>query len=238
MDSNRSKPLQRKAYGSIPHLPGSRADIGDKRITMGQVKMLTEKLKNKTDNVVVQEKLDGSCVSVALANGELLPLTRAGYLAITSPYKQHRIFHDWVIFNTERFKRVLKEGERICAEWLLQVHTTKYELKHEPFVAFDIFNKNNKRLVIHDFVERIDSEFIMPRLLLYGQPVSISTAMEILDGYNKHGADKSEGLVYRYEDKNGVNFLAKYVRPDHRSGLYMDQEIFNKNHEIFLGDLK
>ena len=55
------------------------------------------------------------------------------------------MFGNWVYENEERFRNVLNEGEQISGEWLAQAHGTRYELKHEPFVVFDIFDENRKR---------------------------------------------------------------------------------------------
>ena len=63
--------------------------------------------------VIVQEKLDGSNTAVALLNGEVLALNRAGYLAETSPYEQHRMFAQWVKGQEDTFKAILEDGERL-----------------------------------------------------------------------------------------------------------------------------
>lgn len=102
MDNN--KPLGKKAYGSIPHLPGSRLGPGDYCISEGQARIATEKPRDKHDLIIVQEKLDGSNVAVAKVNGEILALTRAGYLATTSPYQQHHFFAKWVKENESPFE--------------------------------------------------------------------------------------------------------------------------------------
>ncbi len=91
------KPLGRKAYGSIPHLPNSRLGTGDHRISDGIAKIATEKTRDSKDLVIVQEKLDGSNVAVAkLDDHRIVALGRSGYLAESSPYLQHQIFSDWV----------------------------------------------------------------------------------------------------------------------------------------------
>lgn len=53
--------------------------------------------------IIVTEKLDGSNVGV-VRNGDYLEcITRAGYKAITSPFKQHHYFEQWVGNHTELF---------------------------------------------------------------------------------------------------------------------------------------
>lgn len=141
---SRKQPLGIKNYGSIGHLPGSRMGKGDRTCDRGQAKIATVKLRDKHDRVIVQEKLDGGNVGVALVNGILYPLTRSGYLACESSLEQHWRFSEWVYSQQDRFMAVLKDGERLCGEWLLQAHGTRYHLQHEPFVAFDLMNGNTR----------------------------------------------------------------------------------------------
>ena len=90
------KPLGRKSYGSIPHLPGSRVGPADHHCSEGQARIATEKKRDKHDIIIVQEKLDGSNVGVAKIEGDIVAITRSGYTAISSPYKQHHVFHYFV----------------------------------------------------------------------------------------------------------------------------------------------
>lgn len=90
------KPLGHRAYGSIPHLPGSRLGPGDHHCGEGQARIATIKTRDRHDIVIVQEKLDGSNCSVAKIEGKIIALTRAGYEAITSEYPVHRAFSKYV----------------------------------------------------------------------------------------------------------------------------------------------
>ena len=219
------KPLNRKAYGSIPHLPNSRLGSGDHSCHEGQARIATTKTRNKHDTVIVTEKLDGSNVAVALKDGILLPLSRAGYLANTSPFKQHHLFYNWVFVNEERFRKVLKEGEQISGEWLMQAHGTRYELDHEPFVIFDIFDKERNRYSWIDVLEKIEpAGFIHPQCISYGSTVTVEEAMHLIGTYGYHGAlDPIEGAVWRVENKGKFDFMVKYVRPDKVDGKYLPE---------------
>ena len=140
------KPLAKKAYGSIPHLPGSRLGTGEYCITEGQAKIATECARDEHDRIIVQEKLDGSNVAVAKKEGKIIALNRAGYLASSSKYRQHIVFDAFVRMNELRFSELLNEGERVCGEWLMQAHGTIYKLSHEPFVPFDIIRDDQRVL--------------------------------------------------------------------------------------------
>jgi hypothetical protein len=214
------KPLGRNAYGSIPHLPGSRLGPGDYCIGAGQARIATEKPRDKHDIVIVQEKLDGSNVAIAKVNGEILALTRAGYVATTSPYKQHHFFAKWVEENKTRFNELLREKERLSGEWLAMAHGTRYDLPHEPFVAFDLLTVS-ERVIYSEFIGRIKQfDFVPPLLISIGQPFSVDNMIECIK-VSGHGAlDEVEGAIWRVERKGKVDFLCKYVHHHKQDGKY------------------
>lgn len=231
-----TKPLGIKNYGSIAHLPGSRMGPGDHKCHEGQDKICTVKPRDKHDLIIVQEKLDGSNVGVAKLDGSIIPLTRAGYHANTSPYEQHHRFAAWVAKRWADFDRLLVDGERIVGEWLLQAHGTRYALTHEPFVAFDIM-RGGERALFSEVADRLDdfrNPFVLPFCISVGGPMSIADAMAVLGPHGRHGAiDTIEGAVWRVERNEitnpstgarawRVDFLAKYVRPDKQDGCYLE----------------
>ena len=220
-----TKPLGRKAYGSIPHLPDSRMGPSDHSCHIGQARIATKKVRNKHDVVIVQEKIDGSNVAVALKDGILLPLSRAGYLASTSPYRQHHMFSEWVFENEERFRTVIGEGEQVSGEWLAQAHGTRYNLESEPFVVFDVFDETRTRYAWLDVLRKTEfARFQVPFSVSYGPAIAIKEAMTLLGTYGHHGAlDPIEGVVWRVENRNKFDFMVKYVRPNKVDGEYLPE---------------
>lgn len=217
------KPLGHKAYGHIPHFSGSRMGPADKHCHEGQQIIMTMKARDRKDLIIVQEKLDGSNCSVAKLNNQIIALTRSGYLASSSPYKQHHVFAEWVAKYDTRFRRILYEGERIAGEWLLQAHGTRYAFTHEPFIVFDIL-KDHDRLTYHHFLLRVlPFGFKVPRLIHIGQPFKLVAARKAIE-VSGHGAiDPVEGFVYRCEREGKVDFLCKWVRSDKIDGKYLPE---------------
>ena len=220
------KPLGHKSYGSIPHLPNSRMGPGDHHCSPGQARIATERARDRHDVVIVQEKLDGSNVGIAKLNGQIIPLTRAGYHANTSPYEQHHLFAGWVTKRWALFDALLVEGERICGEWLAQAHGTRYDLNkygQQPFAAFDIM-RGMDRALFAEVSERTNQFGLeMPHALEIGPPMAVDAALAALNTYGYHGAlDAVEGAVWRVERKGVVDFLVKYVRPDKKDGCYLE----------------
>jgi len=130
----------------------------------------------------------------------------------------------------ERFE-FLVEGERLCGEWLAQAHGTRYELKHDPFVPFDLL-RGEERATYDEFVERVKAaELVMPWLISKGPPMTIADVLAELEGHKEaqrrngfHGAiDPVEGAVWRVERKGKVDFLGKFVRPEKKDGCYLPE---------------
>ena len=229
-----AKPLSGPAYGSIPHLPGSRLGPADRHIHEGQARICTVQRKHKNQHVIVQEKLDGSCCAVAcLTDGSIVALQRSGYLAQTSPFEQHQLFAQWVREREGVFRNTLRPGERLVGEWLAQAHGVRYKLRVEPFAPFDLFIDGKRAGVDKTWSAvgwmNIDGLILaQPRVICANNPVAPEVAYSMLlnrwpsDDYWGH-IDPPEGLVYRVERDGEVEFLAKWVRPDKVDGKYLPE---------------
>lgn len=229
-----AKPLGIKAYGHIPHLIGSRMGPGDRHVDAGMARIATERGRDKYDHVIVQEKLDGSCTAVARVGLDIIPLVRAGYPAISSPYRQHHLFHHWVMEQQEVFFSMLNDGERAVGEWLAQAHGTRYDLTgRQPWAMFDIITGPNdangyvpRKSTLDVLTAAEEFGFETPYAVASG-PTSIEDAMLAVGEYGWHGAlDPVEGAVWRIErrvpNKPLRVDLVKYVRPDKVDGIYLD----------------
>jgi hypothetical protein len=218
-----SKPLGIKAYGSIPHLPGSRVGIGDYHVNEGQARIATEKPRDQHDLIIVQEKLDGSNVAVTKVEGQILALNRAGYVATTSPYQHHHLFAKWVAEHNSRFAALLNEKERLSGEWLALAHGTRYELPHEPFVAFDLI-QGSERTPYHEFKARVTQyDFTVPWLLHIGGSFSVEKMIKAISKSGHGALDEVEGAIWRIERKGKVDFLCKYVHHHKQDGKYFPE---------------
>lgn len=223
------KILPHKAYNTIHHLPTSRLGTSERCISARQNDLLTNPDFQQAGNIIiVQEKLDGSCVCAYRKDNELFALGRAGDLADHSANESRRLWASWVADNEARFMAILQDGERLCGEWLAMVHGTHYTLPHEPFVAFDLFTADNRALTYTDFRARIDhakAYFIAPYLIHYGkEPCHLEDALQRL-GNGHHGStDKPEGLIWRLERNQRLAFKAKYVRHDKEDGCYLTEK--------------
>lgn len=223
------KPLRIKGYGSIPHLSNSRLGPSDKRCSPGHERIVTEKLRDYKDLIIVQEKLDGANCSIAKINGKLFALTRSGYLAKDSQYKQHHLFYRYVNKHYSEFDSIIHEGERLVGEWLIQACGTHYSLQYnELFAPFDIMIRHQRATYLEVLQRVSKTGLVMPKLLHIGGPVRVKNLLPKLKHQEERIAiDRREGLVYRCERDGEFDFIVKYVVSGKKDGVYLDREIYN-----------
>jgi hypothetical protein len=204
-------------YPSIPHLPGSRA-ASDRVLQPAQARRFVDASYVSTDVVIVEEKLDGSCVLVAREGDAIVAYGREGGRAELSLNEGRRAFAAWVAANEARFREVLIDDVRIAGEWLALAHGIRYDLPHEPFVVFDVFCKEERasREEVRWRCKR--ATLTMAGLVHEGGPIAIEDAVKKLGRGFSGAREAPEGVVYRIERKGRVIDVAKWVRSDKRDG--------------------
>jgi len=218
----REKPLGRKAYFKIPHLPGSRTGKADRVAPEELVRRCTA-LARDGEEVIVQEKLDGSCVAIAKVKGEVIALGREGVRASESLNPGRQKFARWVEGEAAMLGGLLKEGEWLVGKWLALAHSTRYLLTHVPFVAFDLFS-GGAQLSIDLLKQRVGGKLPLPNLIHRGGPISVEAALALLGSHGAHGAvDPVEGAVWRLERAGEVRSMAKVVRLEKVDGVLLPE---------------
>lgn len=220
--TKRERPLGTKAFPRIPHLPGSRTGTSDRTAPPELARRCTEQAKRK-DTIVVEEKLDGSCVAVARLADTIVALGREGFRAVESENPGRQMFARWVVANAQRFTHVLQPGEWLVGEWLALAHSTRYRLTHEPFVVFDLFSVTGA-LATSLLDARLGDEFARPARLHTGDAISTHAVDELLGPRGGHGAlDAVEGAVWRVERDGLVLHRAKFVRAGKIDGAFLPE---------------
>ena len=212
-------PLGRRAYFKIPHLPGSRTGKSDRHAPISLARRLL--LRGEPgDTVLVQEKLDGSCVAVARLEGSVIALGREGRRASESRNPGRQLFARWVEAHAEPLRALLEDGEWLVGEWLALAHGTRYALTHQPFVPFDLFDPSARAAALDGLEARLARNGLLrsPCLLHRGGAIDTREVLQRIQAGSGHGADSVEGAVWRLEHGGQVLARAKYVRLDKVDG--------------------
>jgi hypothetical protein len=233
-----------KAYNSIPHLSMSRLGSGDRHIA-GQQEHLLCVATRPGDRVIVTEKVDGCCATIARKDGELIALSRGGFLADGGGIHLD-MFAIWFGENRTKFE-LLNEGERICGEWLAVAHGTLYDNTHEgfePWLGFDMF-RGNARVTRDQFIRLTSEAALATTKVLHDgtDACSPEKAMEALGEFGHHGAlEEAEGAVWRLERDGKVPWVAKCIRQSHAGAKHFKRGDLKFNwgadrwHVVNLGD--
>jgi hypothetical protein len=210
-----------RLYPRIGHLPGSRTGPGDRHLGLAIAARLTAE-EQAGDRVIVQEKLDGSCVVVCRREGRLVAMGREGRPAAESRNEGRRRFAAWAAENAGRFD-ALGEGERAACEWLPIAHGTRYALPHEPVALLDLFTADGRRSGIDAVIQFAGAAGLpRPAVLHDGGALPVAEALARLGEHGRHGAlDAAEGVVYRIERRGLVLSLGKWVRHGKQDGCYL-----------------
>ncbi len=227
------KPLGGRAFTSTPHLPTSRLGPGDWSLNDGQARIATIQARDGLDHVIVTEKLDGSCCAVARIGDDIVPLIRAGYPAVTSPYAQHQRFAEWVKEREGRFLDALEDGERLVGEWMWQAHGSRYHLPDHDhlFITFAFFQGKKRAPFLGAMLASGIAGLPHAQVLNDGQPMTPDEARHMVairheegDGWGWHGCeDEPEGFVWVVERDGVFDFAAKWVRPDKVDGARLPE---------------
>lgn len=216
--------MARKLFGKIPHLPGSRTGPSDRHVDPALAARCTLR-ERPGDRILVQEKLDGTCVAIVrLPDLSLEAYGREGRPCATARNDGRRAFAAWLAAQpTERFAAAVAPGERFVGEWLAVAHGTRYDLPHEPFVVFDCFAANGARATFDTLRARaVAARLTLPHLVHDGGALAIEAALARLGPHGFHGAiDPAEGLVWRVEAAGTVAAVAKFVRAGKEDGRYL-----------------
>lgn len=95
----------------------------------------------KDQFVVIEEKVDGTGVSICLDNHYDLRIRHRGNPAIG---KEFKALHDWATKHWDDLLDLLGERYVLCGEWMYSKHTIFYDKLPHHFLESDIYDKERK----------------------------------------------------------------------------------------------
>lgn len=223
----RHKVLDYKTYNSIGHFATSRVGPKDHHIDSKTELLCTTAFPlHQKCYLYIEEKMDGSNVTVVRLNGQIYALGRSGYDCKDSNLEQHRMFYRWVEKNKEKFEKLLpNEHDRVVGEWMVQAHGTIYKDLPSFYMAFDLFY-NKEQQSVRTRIKAVEDVGLYNVPLIYKGDTPIS--LEIASTWPSMNPD-AEGVVYRLEKVNKNHphefnkpwIIAKFVKQDKVDGKYI-----------------
>src|SRR5712692_7301269 len=127
-------------FPKTPHLASltNRPLRGDKVFSRREAQQFLE------NEVVVEEKVDGTNVGLSVANtGRLRAQSRGSFVSRETKSAQFKPFFRWMEARQDALIRTLGPHLILFGEWCFAVHSVHYTKLPDWFLAFDVYNRSN-----------------------------------------------------------------------------------------------
>eukprot|EP01125_Pyxidicula_operculata_P021766 TRINITY_DN8623_c0_g1_i1.p1 TRINITY_DN8623_c0_g1~~TRINITY_DN8623_c0_g1_i1.p1 ORF type:complete len:234 (-),score=42.30 TRINITY_DN8623_c0_g1_i1:148-849(-) len=204
-------------FPRTPHLEGSSVVDDDESVSETQFYNLIK--IGGISRVVVQEKVDGTNVSIHFEQEWVPVLQKRSGLIGQGERNQYNLFRDYVNANLETFWDIL--GTRYCifGEGLWQQHSIKYEELESFFVVFDIWDKKSKKFLSYARVTELvqDRLTTVPLVKIWETQNQTNVKFQsellgLLPAKSHYGKDVQEGVYVRFESPDFVEHRFKLRR--------------------------
>lgn len=199
-------------FPHTPHLtwlgPGSPRE--DKVLSKTEIEELL------SDDVVVEEKLDGANLGISLGEeGQLWAQNRGQYLQ--APFTgQFSRLRSWLAMHQAPLASALSPDLILFGEWCAAKHSVSYTDLPDTFLGFDIYQRSSNRFwSIHRRNQLFSQIGITPVPELFRGKTNLSNLKRILEKESsRYLSGPMEGVIIRKEEKEWLMDRAKLVRPD------------------------
>lgn len=192
-------------YPRIPHLVAGRGTRDDRVLAADEVADLL------SQEVVVEEKLDGANVSMWIEDGAVQSALRGG-LGTADRAGQLGPLRAWLAGRGDDLVALLGEGLALYGEWLYLAHTLSYDRLPSLLCALDLRRPDGTFLTVDQRNECCARTGLsVPPELWRGVPGDLA-AVEALLGPSRYRSGPAEGVVVRTADARGHR-IGKLLRP-------------------------
>lgn len=199
-------------FPHIPHIAwlGEGSPRDDKLLTPRETETLL------SDEVVVEEKLDGANLGISLGpDGQLRTQNRGQYLIAPFTGQFFRL-QGWLSQHGYKLAGKLKPGIILFGEWCAARHSLDYDNLPDWFLLFDIYDRAEGRFWSTSRRNGLADELELTTVpqLLRGQVTlaNLQTLMKAQD--SRFRAGPLEGIVIRRENADWCQGRAKLVRAE------------------------
>ena len=192
------------------------------------------------DNVFIEEKIDGANCGITIVDGYPIIRNRNHILSKSfsgkTPAKmQFSSIWNWFYSHADslnKLKEILKFNPCIYGEWMYARHSVDYDQLPDYFIAFDIYDLEEKRFInINDYREVLEEMGISVVPLLHQGSVDEKTLLSLRDGDATFSStEKREGIYIRIVNKKGfVSKRYKMVRDGFIQGEHWNKKKLVRN---------
>ena len=206
-------------FPRTPHLPGSNVVDADRSLTSEEVAVLCRDCE-----VVIQEKLDGTCVGLFFEDADSSVLLKRGGVIGHREKDQYNVFRTWVQQRAVVLREALAKQHALFGEFLWQTHGLFYDRLPDFFIGYDLLDRISGAFLpssvvkgkLNGVVERV------PELWrgTVRTPEQLSRKIEEVATLPSAFGDRAEGVYVRFERDDQLVARAKYRKQGFQSGWH------------------
>lgn len=225
-------------FPKTPHLP-FHPNVQDDDVVAKDNEI--EPLFNASNQIYVEEKLDGASAAIAVIDDHPVIRNREhilnkGFIRKkndTTAKMQFRPIWNWYYKNKKKFNELYDHigPVTVYGEWMLAQHGMFYDRLPSYFVAYDLFCHRTKQFLQTSIVRNVltTSGFALPSLIHTGKISNSDTLESLLHQKSKFSSTEIiEGLYFKFFDGESI-LRFKMVRENFKQGSLWDHFELKKN---------
>lgn len=168
-----------------------------------------------SNNVVVEEKLDGANLGLSLGPDGILRVQNRGQY-LSKPYSgQFARLTSWLAPREEALRDTLRENLILFGEWCAARHSLDYLKLPDWFLAFDVYDRAETRFWSTARRDALANQLAVPSVprILKGRASFADLKKLVLEGTSQFRPGPLEGIVIRKESPEWLESRAKLVHP-------------------------
>ena len=174
----------------------------------------------KNEKVYVEEKIDGANLGISIDKSDMsIKFQNRSHYVTSATHQQFSKLDKWTDTYGNQLYDILEAGRHILfGEWLYLKHTIPYKELPSYFVAFDMYDKKEKKFYARKRLKKILSETSIPLVpMIYtGKLGNKKNVIDLLNRDTEYGDSQMEGIYIKIPDDNDEYIIkrGKVVRND------------------------
>jgi atypical dual specificity phosphatase len=180
----------------------------------------------------LEEKIDGANMGISIKDYKLVVQNRSHYVD-SSYHSQFKLLDNWINDHSEDLWVILEDESKILyGEWVYALHSIHYKSLPDYFIAFDIYDINERRFYSRERLEKVLENTSINIIPIVKKSVfkSISEIGDLVNSKSQFYDGPIEGLYIRKCNNKWLEHRAKIVRSNFLSGnQHWSKNILTKN---------
>lgn len=103
--------------------------------------------------IYIEEKIDGSNIGISLDEEGNIQVQNRSHFINSSYHEQFKYLDKWIYTHEDELRTFL-DNNILYGEWVYMTHAIKYDALPDWFIAYDLYDKNKKKFVSRDVLEK------------------------------------------------------------------------------------